>query len=103
MEAQPHKAIKKPSEHGSLDKAARSKPFQIDKTVEVTHAQLVATPMVPGGLVGADLSLNTQKVPGIKMYLQRDGMLWCMAKGKWFIVPSSNVKNYALSNALEVE
>jgi hypothetical protein len=77
--------------------------FKVDKTVEVSHVQLVATPMVPGGLVGADLSLNVQKVPGIKMYLQKDGMLWCKAKGHWFIIPQGNVKNYALSTDLDIE
>lgn len=77
--------------------------FKVDKTIEVTHVQLVSTPMVPGGLVGADLSLNTAKVPGIKMYLQKDGMLWCRAKNQWFIIPQGNVKNYAISRDLEIE
>jgi hypothetical protein len=84
-------------------KQSESFAFKVDKTIEVTHVQLVATPMVPGGLVGADLSLNTQKVPGIKMYLQKDGMLWCVVKKKWFIIPPSNIKNYALSTDLEIE
>lgn len=101
MEVQQAKQRTKPMKVG--DVIERSFAFKVDKTIEVTHAQLVATPMVPGGLVGADLSLNTTKVPGIKMYLQRDGMLWCQVKSKWFIIPQGNVKNYALANNLDIE
>lgn len=75
----------------------------VTRAVKISHAQLRDAPMVPGGLMGAEKSINATKVKGVEMFLQPNGMLWCTVKGQWFVIPESNVLDYVVDKSVEVE
>lgn len=83
--------------------------YNIDRNIKISHAQLKRAPMVPDGLMGAETSINKTKVPGVEMYLQPNGMLWCSVFSKkheqlmWFVIPHGNVLDYAVDKSVVIE
>lgn len=78
--------------------------MKIKKECRVNQCYLVEPAFIAG--VGSQIELSANKVKNLgtlEMYLQPNGQLWCKAKGKWFTIPESNVRNYVLDPGIEIE